>query len=157
MQTPIVSSDFVANFRSPASPTTPGHHPTVQIPSQQAFFVNFSSKRGVISVLFWLRNMTLNEQPCFSLTRKCASETHSFDKHKRRTKKLNKSPTLSVGPPKKPVEVPRTLEYKTLGKSLNNFLKNWLKKKSILNPLETHKSFKPQTETYQFNNYYILK
>ena len=32
---------------------------------------------------------------CFSLTRKCASETHSFDKG--RTKKLNESPTLSAG------------------------------------------------------------
>ena len=41
---------------------------------------------------------------------------HSFDKG--RTKKLKESPTLSVGPPKKPVEVPKTLEYKTLGKSL---------------------------------------
>ena len=43
-------------------------------------------------------------------------QMHSFDKG--RTKKLNEPPTLSVGPPKKPVEVPRTLEYKTLGKSL---------------------------------------
>ena len=33
-------------------------------------------------------------------------------------KKLNESPTLSVGPPKKPMEVPRTLQYKILGKSL---------------------------------------
>ena len=47
---------------------------------------------------------------------KCTSETHSFDKG--RTKKSNEFPTLSVGPPKKPVEVPRTLEYQTLGKLL---------------------------------------
>ena len=33
--------------------------------------------------------------------------------------KLNESPTLSVGPPEKPMEVPRTPEYKTLGKSLH--------------------------------------
>ena len=43
----------------------------------------------------------------------CASETHSFDKG--RTKRLNESPTLSVGPPK---EDTRTLVYKTQGKSL---------------------------------------
>ena len=42
--------------------------------------------------------MTLGET-CFSPTRKCASETHSFDK--RCTKNINESPTLSVGPPKK--------------------------------------------------------
>ena len=50
------------------------------------------------------------------LTRKCASETHRFDKG--HAKKLNESPALSVGPPKKPMEVPKTLEHKTLGKSL---------------------------------------
>ena len=43
---------------------------------------------------------------------KCASETHSFAKG--HTKKLNESPALSVGPPNKPMEVVRTLEYKTL-------------------------------------------
>ena len=43
---------------------------------------------------------------------KCASETHSFAKG--HTKKLNESPALSVGPPNKPMEVLRTLEYKTL-------------------------------------------
>ena len=36
-----------------------------------------------------------------------------------RTKKLNETPTLSVGPPKTPMEVPRTPEFKTLGKSLD--------------------------------------
>ena len=46
----------------------------------------------------------------------CSSETYSFDKG--RTKRLNESPTLSVGTPKKPMEDPRTLVYKTLGKSL---------------------------------------
>ena len=47
---------------------------------------------------------------------KCTLGMHSFDKG--RTKKLNESPTLSVGCPKKPMEVSRTLVYKTLGKSL---------------------------------------
>ena len=62
---------------------------------------------------------------CFSFMCKCVSEMHSFDKG--RTKKLNESPTLSVGPPKKPMEVPRTLEHKTLWKSLRLAfqLENW--------------------------------
>ena len=53
---------------------------------------------------------------CFSLTRKCASETHSFDEG--RTKKIKQVPNSVSGTPKKPMEVPRTLEHKTLGKSL---------------------------------------
>ena len=49
------------------------------------------------------------------------------------TKKLNESPTLSVGPLQKPMEIPRTLEYKTQGKSLGSLNRVMVR----VNPLPT--------------------
>ena len=75
--------------------------------------------------------------------RKCASEMHSFDKGC--TEKLNEFPTLSVGPPKKPMEVhvPRTLEYKTLGELLNKYIDCFFRyKANLLNLRMTWKKLK---------------
>ena len=51
--------------------------------------------------------------------------THSFplraNARQRRTKKIKRVPNSISGTPKKPMEVPRPLEYKTLGKLLQSY------------------------------------
>ena len=54
---------------------------------------------------------------CFSLTCKCTSDMHSFEKGS--TKKLNESPTLSVGPPKSSWKSQGLLNTKPSGNRCN--------------------------------------